>query len=75
MNQFYKPLKEKDKQFPKDCHICHIISRYEEEAELNKQTIYDYFIEMGYLFLEVEEDKQFLLSANMNHIGIGVEFD
>ena len=40
-----------------DCHLCHIVANYEEGADINVQTIYEYFVEMGYLFLEVEEDK------------------
>jgi hypothetical protein len=29
-------------------------------------------MEMGYLFLEVETDRKFILDSQMNHIGLGV---
>lgn len=32
-------------------------------------------MEMGYLFLESEDEKKHLLDPNMNHIGIGVDWD
>lgn len=32
-------------------------------------------MEMGYLFLESEEEKKHLLNENMNHIGLGVDWD
>lgn len=39
---------------------------------MNKDITYNYFMEMGYLFLEVETDRKFLLDSQMNHIGLGV---
>lgn len=62
MDKYYKNLKEKDKHFPKDCYLCTIVSHYEEDANINQKTIFDYFMELGYLFLEIEEDKQSLIN-------------
>ena len=32
-------------------------------------------MEMGYLFLESEEEKKHLVDPTMNHIGLGVDWD
>ena len=37
------------------------MARYEEDVVVNKEVTYTYFMEMGYLFLEVETDRKFLL--------------
>lgn len=55
-----------------DCKLIYIVSKFEEDAIVDSHLIYDYFMEMGYLFLEVEDDKKVLLSSEMNHIAIGV---
>lgn len=58
-----------------DCHLIHIESKYEEDTTINPDVMYDYFMEMGYLFLEVESDRKILLSPDMNHISIGITAD
>ena len=52
--------------------MIHIVSKYEEDTVVTAEMILNYFVEMGYLFLEVDSDKKFLLSSDLNHIAIGV---
>jgi len=40
------------------------VARYEEDVVVSKEVTYGYFMEMGYLFLEVETDRKFLLGKN-----------
>ncbi len=51
------------------------MSKFEEDTLVDSQVMSDYFMEMGYLFLEVEDDRKTLLSSEMNHIAIGVACD
>lgn len=44
-----------------ECHLIFIVAKYEEDIVVTKEITYDYFMEMGYLFLEVESDKKYLL--------------
>jgi hypothetical protein len=39
---------------------------------VTKEVTYNYFMEMGYLFLEAPNDQKYLLDPQMNHIGLGV---
>ncbi|CAD8144747.1 unnamed protein product [Paramecium pentaurelia] len=58
-----------------DLKLIYIVSKFEEDTIPDAQVIYDYFMEMGYLFFEVEDDRKILLSNEMNHISIGVSCD
>ncbi|EAR85013.1 hypothetical protein TTHERM_00529650 (macronuclear) [Tetrahymena thermophila SB210] len=58
-----------------ECELCHITAKFEPDADITKEYIYDYFMEIGYLFLESEEEKRIILNPANNHIGIGVFFD
>lgn len=55
--------------------LIYIVSKFEEDTLVDSQVMSDYFMEMGYLFLEVEDDRKTLLSSEMNHIAIGVACD
>lgn len=44
-----------------DCHLTFIVAKYEEDVNVTKELTYSYFMEMGYLFLEVESDRKYLL--------------
>ena len=55
-----------------ECHLTFIISKYEDDIVVNKLVTYNYFMEIGYLFLEVDTDRKILLDPQMNHIGLGV---
>ena len=46
-----------------ECHLTYIVAKYEEDIEVNKEVTYNYFMEMGYLFLEVETDRKFLMDS------------
>lgn len=50
----------------------YIISGYEEDTQVTKQVTFDYFIEMGHLFFEMDEERRILLDSSNNHIGIGL---
>ena len=50
----------------------YIISSYEEETQVTKQVTFEYFIEMGHLFFEMDEERRTLLDSSNNHIGIGL---
>lgn len=58
-----------------DVSLIYIQSKYEEETEVNLEIMEEYFMEIGYLLLEVENDKKVLLSPEMNHISIGINSD
>jgi hypothetical protein len=47
-----------------ECFLTYIVARYEEDVVVTKEVTYAYFMEMGYLFLEVETDRKFLLGNN-----------
>lgn len=67
--------KDKEKNLFGDHSIVHIISKYEEDAILTPTLRHEYFLEMGYLLLEDENDRKTLLSPEANHIGIGIAED
>lgn len=50
----------------------YIVSGYEEDTQITKQVTFDYFIEMGHLFFEMDEERKSLLDPNNNHIGVGL---
>lgn len=58
-----------------DCNLVHITAKFEEDVNVTPQVMYNYFMEMGYLFLEVEADRRILLNPDLNHISIGVNSD
>jgi hypothetical protein len=38
-----------------------IVSKFEEDVLVDEKVLHDYFMEMGYLFFEAENEKKFLL--------------
>ncbi|CAD8144849.1 unnamed protein product [Paramecium octaurelia] len=64
-----------DEKILDDIKLIYIVSKFEEDTIPHAQVIYDYFMEIGQLFFEVEEDRKILLSNQMNHISIGVSYD
>ncbi|CAK58332.1 unnamed protein product (macronuclear) [Paramecium tetraurelia] len=58
-----------------DIKLIYIVSKFEEDTIPDAQVIYDYFMEIGQLFFEDEEDRKILLSNEMNHISVGVSCD
>lgn len=55
--------------------LCQIVARFEEDINITRQVKEDYFKEIGYLFFEVQEDKEKLLNPQVNSIGLGVACD
>jgi hypothetical protein len=45
--------------------LCQIVARFEEDINITRLVKEDYFKEIGYLFFEVQEDKEKLLSKNL----------
>jgi hypothetical protein len=54
-----------------DLKVVYTISRFEEDANIS-ETFHQDFLDLGYLLLEVETDRQVILDNHFNHIGIGV---
>ena len=50
----------------------YIVSGYEEDTQVTKQVTFDFFIEMGHLFFEMDEERRVLLDSNNNHVGVGL---
>jgi len=51
--------------------VVYTISRFEEDANIS-ETFHQDFLDLGYLLLEVETDRQVILDGHFNHMGIGV---
>ncbi|EGR31482.1 hypothetical protein IMG5_108430 [Ichthyophthirius multifiliis] len=73
-NDFFESLKERNLN-DGQTELCFIAARYEEDVDITQQYIYDYFMEIGYLFFECEVEKKILMNPQNNHIGIGVATD
>lgn len=45
-----------------DCELCHITAKFESEEDITPEYVNNYFIEIGYLFLECDDEKKIILS-------------
>ena len=45
-----------------DCELCHITAKFEADEEVTRDYVYDYFMEIGYLFLESDDEKKIIFS-------------
>ncbi|EGR28528.1 hypothetical protein IMG5_173450 [Ichthyophthirius multifiliis] len=63
---FQQKNRKQKNQILQDSQLCFISAQYEQEQVLSEQYIYNYIIELGYLFLESEQDRVHLLSNNNN---------
>lgn len=65
-------LVEKEKVPRGEYEICHIISKYEDDATITNKLTERFFIESAYVFFEMDSERELLMHPQNTHIGVGL---
>ena len=55
-----------------DFRTCEIVSNYEEDVQVTANYTEKFFIETGYIFMEMDKEREILMDPNHTHVGIGI---